>query len=67
MLSEQEARWTLQSANDTVKRFDVTYGMDYGWTEADMPSLSIRDWFTQRVTRGGTLELGNILESGIQL
>lgn len=52
---------------EIVNRFDVTYGMDHGWTEGDMPSLSICDWFTQKPNRGGTLELGDILEGGIQL
>ena len=52
---------------DIVNRFDITYGMDHGWTEGDMPSLSIRDWFTQKVNRGGTLDLGDILKGGKQL
>lgn len=46
---------------DIVDRCDVTYGMEHGWTEGDMPSLSVRDWFTDKVNHGGTLDVECIL------
>ena len=52
---------------DIVNRFDVTYGMEHGWTEGDMPSLSIREWITQKVNRGGILDVEYIVKNEIQL
>lgn len=46
---------------DICSRFDITYGFEHGWTEADLPSLSIRGWLMQKVNRGGTMELEYIL------
>lgn len=46
---------------DIVNRFDITYGFEHGWTEADLPSFSIRGWLTQKVNRGGTMEVEYIL------